>query len=148
MAFFEWQDCYSVMITEIDEQHKQLIQLINRVHEEVERIKLGRAERGETFGLLVHEITAVISAIDDMAEYASFHFSVEEKIMLEYESPRHEEHKKAHENFVAYIQESKRDFDEGRGARLVEVADFLKEWLVEHILNADKKELLALGLTH
>ncbi len=53
MAFFEWKDNYSVNNGEIDEQHKQLVSMLNCLHEP---LKKGRA--CEVLKTIIDELVA------------------------------------------------------------------------------------------
>ena len=56
MAFFEWDDNYSVGVAEIDQQHQRLIGLINELHEAMTQ---GSSRN------------ALVSAIDELDTMAS-----------------------------------------------------------------------------
>jgi hemerythrin len=142
MEFFEWDDTYSVNIPEIDLQHMEFIRLINRIHEEIEKIKQGRVKGEDSIQSLVDEITETISAIDAMIEYANYHFSAEEKQMLQHNDPSYDAQKKAHKHFIEKVLKMKRDIDRGGGVDLMSVASFTKDWLANHILQMDKATFL------
>jgi hemerythrin len=45
--------------------------------------------------------------VDELIDYTQYHFSTEEKYMLEYAYPGYEQHKAEHEEFIDKIQRSK-----------------------------------------
>ena len=64
-----WNDSFSVKVMEIDDQHKKLIRLINR---------LGDIDASKVNSETVSEI------FTEMTQYTQFHFGTEEKYMLEH----------------------------------------------------------------
>ncbi|GAH38184.1 unnamed protein product, partial [marine sediment metagenome] len=68
MTNIEWDDKFSVGITLIDEQHKMLMQRLNDLSKAI--------ERNQSIG----EIVRVLGFLID---YTNFHFSTEEKHMIE-----------------------------------------------------------------
>jgi hemerythrin len=134
MAFLEWDPRFSVRIAEIDQQHKKLIGLINRLHESMHQA--GGQDALET---AVQELSAQATVINEMVEYSSYHFSTEEKYMRQYVYSDYEKHKKEHEYFSNKVRTLKSDFDGGQAILSSQIMEFLKKWLSDHILGMDKK---------
>jgi hemerythrin len=134
MAFLEWDSRFSVRIAEIDQQHKKLIGLINRLHESMQQ-----ASGRDALETAVQELSAQATVINEMVEYSSYHFSTEEKYMRQHVYPDYEKHKKEHEYFTNKVRTLKSDFDGGQAILSGQIMEFLKEWLSGHILGVDKK---------
>ncbi|MHC4441544.1 MAG: bacteriohemerythrin [Planctomycetota bacterium] len=134
MAFFEWDESYTVNIAEIDRQHKQLIELINHVYDALQQSK-----NQDTMKSAIDELDAQATGIDEMIDYTCYHFSTEEDYMLEYQYPGYDRQKEEHEQFVEKVKSFKRDFDEGKAVLSMELVQFLRKWLAGHILGLDKK---------
>jgi len=124
MAIFEWSERFSVKVREIDEQHQQLVAMINRLHDAMIANK-GRELQKEIVG--------------EMAAYAEFHFATEEKYMRQFGYAGYFEHKKEHEQFAAEAAELKARVDRGGLVLTLEVMTVLKDWLQNHILGTDMK---------
>ncbi|MFP4604687.1 MAG: bacteriohemerythrin [Bacteroidales bacterium] len=124
MSFIQWKDSMATDIDEIDTQHMQLVSLINDLYEAMSKGQ-GKEKLNEIF--------------NELFDYAKTHFFTEEKLMLVYGFPGYEEHKKEHQNFVEEIKKYKGKFEGGESKTSIEVAKFLKEWLVNHILKTDQK---------
>ncbi len=122
MAIFEWSDRFSVKVREIDEQHKELVGMINRLHEAMV------ANKGRE---LQQEI------VNEMVAYTNFHFATEEKYMRSFGFAGYFEHKREHEQFAAEAAELKARVDRGGLVLTLEVMTLLKEWLQNHILGTD-----------
>ncbi|MHC4698404.1 MAG: bacteriohemerythrin [Planctomycetota bacterium] len=135
MVFFEWDDSYSVNVEEIDEQHRDLFQLINEMHDVVMN---DRKTRG-TVTSMVNELRTMAAVLDELVAYAADHFSTEERCMRECCYPELAQHRKEHEDFADRIQAFKRGLDEGEAIRPHEILTFLKDWWRQHIMNVDKK---------
>ncbi len=119
-----WNDSYSVGIADIDNDHKQLINLINR------------------FQTAVHYNTGSgfeQEALDELVDYTKYHFAKEEELLEKHKYPEFGAHKQEHEKMIAKVV----SFIEAHRANghesLAEIADFLRDWLINHINGTDKK---------
>ncbi len=90
MSFMEWNDKLLTGIKECDEQHKKLVSLINDLYE---AMKQGRGKE------IIDKI------LNELASYADYHFSTEEKLMNKYGYPELSIHKKEHESFKKKVKE-------------------------------------------
>lgn len=124
MALLEWSDEYSVKVRELDEQHKQLITMINRLHEAM------LTNRGR-------EVQREIAA--EMISYVELHFASEEEYMLRFNYDGYEEHLREHEQFTAEAIELKVRVANGTPVLTLEFLTLLKSWLQHHILGTDMK---------
>ena len=124
MALFEWNAAYSVNVTEIDGQHQRLVTMINDLND---AMKQGKGK----------DILSGI--IGKLFAYAGSHFATEEKYFAKFAYPAAASHKLEHNNFVKKVSEFKNSFDSGRLALTIEVINFLKDWLKNHIQGTDKK---------
>lgn len=124
MAFIVWDEKYSVGIQDIDNQHKQLIKAINDLHD---AMKIGKSK------------DILKDLIDSLVNYADVHFSNEEALMSSHKYPELEEHKKKHKVFTEKINEFRDKFNLSSFMTSIEVMEFLKQWLMHHILDTDKQ---------
>ncbi|MFZ4539133.1 MAG: bacteriohemerythrin [Propionivibrio sp.] len=127
-VFFEWSDSLSVGISEIDEQHKNLVELINQLYEEV----IVKSADGEI----------IKEALIELVHYTVVHFSLEESLFTRYGYPDLE----AHCQYHRALKERLFKFQEkGKMDSLVvntELLSFLKKWLQSHIMIEDKRSFL------
>lgn len=124
MNKIEWSDKFSVGISLLDEQHKRLIDMINRLIE-------------------FHNITSlsesIIETLRSMTTYARTHFEDEEKIMIDYSYPDYTSHKKQHEEFKKQVASFYSSTPISVDALNTNVVEYLKSWLIYHILKEDMK---------
>ncbi|MCB1897167.1 MAG: hemerythrin family protein [Zoogloeaceae bacterium] len=120
---FEWSDGYSVGVQEIDEQHKELVGLLNQLHTAIHEHHGSEASR---------------RILDELADYTRTHFMVEESLMRVSNYPEFENHKRNHEELIAQVQALQEKLDSGQAAITFELLHFLKVWLTRHINEADK----------
>lgn len=124
MPLFNWSDKYSVGVFMYDTQHKRLVELINELHDAM-RASKARDVLGDILkGLL---------------DYTKMHFVDEERQMATFNYPGLTAHRIEHEKLVAKVVELKAKFDGGDNTITIEVMNFLKDWLINHILVTDKK---------
>ncbi len=124
MGIIKWEDKMSVKVKEIDEQHKKLVNMINELHEAM----LERKSK-EALGKI----------IDGLIEYTDIHFKTEEKYFDKFGYPEADAHKKEHQDFVKKVVDFKKGYDEGKLLLSLDVMNFLKDWLVNHIMGSDQK---------
>ncbi len=124
MALIEWSDSLSVKIPSIDEQHKKLVGMVNSLHEGI--------AKGNSKEVLV-------DVFDGLAQYTVEHFGYEEKFFNEFGYEDSEKHTAEHQDLVQQVVELKQKLDNEEGFMFgLEVMDFLKSWLTEHIMGSDR----------
>jgi len=122
MEPIEWTNSYSVGVALLDAQHRQLIDMLNKM------IKDPAADtRSET----------VADVLADMTQYAREHFKAEEDLMHAQDYPHLDEHKEQH---LAFQEKAARlCFATVKGQASVphELLEYLQKWLIHHILQTD-----------
>ncbi|WP_448189206.1 bacteriohemerythrin [Azospirillum sp. sgz301742] len=123
MPRVEWSEFLSVGHTKIDEDHKRLFEILNRLAKGEERRK-----------------RAVVSeAIEQMIRYAGEHFAREEELMAAIRYPLRAEHTQHHRELAAKVlgwREKIADrWHPWHGGTFFVV---LAHWLVSHILDDDR----------
>jgi len=124
MAFMTWDNSLSVNIKKIDEQHKQLVAMVNDLHS-----AMGAGKGKEVMG----------SVLAGLVEYTKSHFATEEELLQKHLYPGYLAHKAAHDALTRQVADVMKKFQDGQPIVTVEVMVFLKDWLVNHIQNTDKK---------
>lgn len=124
-----WNDSYLTGIERIDEQHKVLVSTLNEANARLS-LKVTRE--------LLEKITR------DLLSYALYHFETEETLMQEYDyaglsSEEEARHRQEHRSFSQQIVALRDGLRDGRLISREELLSFLNNWLVNHILNTDKR---------
>ena len=130
MAIIEWNQGYSVQNSELDEQHKKLIELINLLHDQM---KMGKGRES---------LNRVLTQLE---EYTRTHFSCEEQWMERAGFSGLESHRKEHESLTRQVKELTEQHRAGKISLSLEVMLFLKDWLINHIQKSDKQYVSALN---
>lgn len=120
----EWEDKYSVGISIVDEEHKELIRIMNA------------AIVAKQHSANVDEITKLLK---ELTVYALKHFSTEESYMVEFNYPEFQYHKEEHSDFSNKTITYCNRVIEGNYNIASEILEYLKKWLVNHIQITDKK---------
>jgi hemerythrin len=124
MALIEWKAVYAVNIAEIDTQHKKLVDLINILHEAI------LAGKGKE---------ALAQILADLVDYTLYHFSTEEKFFDEYDYPETDQHKELHKDLVQQVATLQKKHTDGEKVLTIDVMNFLRDWLQDHIVGEDTK---------
>jgi hemerythrin-like metal-binding protein len=122
-----WREELSVGHPEIDGDHKVLIGIINDFENTVDRWDGDK---------VVHEV------LIKLHDYAMQHFTAEEAIQVANHYPLREEHKREHRVLLAQVVDRANRFfikktEPVTKEALQGVAEFLKRWLVDHIIKSD-----------
>ena len=64
MAFFEWDDSFSVGVAELNRQHQRLIDLINELYEAMQQ-----GQGRNTLTSAVNELETMASVLDQLIDY-------------------------------------------------------------------------------
>lgn len=109
----------------IDEQHQVLFDLINRIDD-----------------LLLAEVAstvAVARTIEDLVNYALYHFATEERLIARRtDHARLDAHVLEHNEFRGKVADHWEAVKgKGRGTDVLELQAFLKHWIIHHVLHND-----------
>ena len=121
MPLFTWTDKVAVGNAEIDSQHKQLFAMFNDLHEAMNGGK--------------HEETKRI--LNGLTKYTVDHFSMEQNLMARHPYPGEAKHREAHKRFIDQIKIYQSDVESKTLTTTLNLAQFLKDWLVGHIAAID-----------
>ena len=122
-----WEAEYSVGVTEIDEQHENLLNLLNDI---IKHIPDSRKEG----------IQYLKKVMDSVIESVINHFATEEEILSKTGYEKMNDHKQEHEKLTGKIFDLKTRL-KGRNTDVdfYTLAVTLKEWFLSHILLYDKE---------
>ncbi|MEZ7196422.1 bacteriohemerythrin [Pseudodesulfovibrio karagichevae] len=119
-----WDDSIATGIELIDEQHQELIGLINRLNSAMQQGK-GKAVLGEI--------------LDELGHYAVFHFEQEETLFDKYGYPETDQHKAVHRKLLSDTTAFIEQFKAGQTGMSRDLFFFLKDWLTNHIKGVDHR---------
>jgi hemerythrin len=122
MEIVSWNENLSVGVKEIDDQHKQLINMLNDLFVAM--------SKGEGKAILKE-------MVQKLADYTKDHFREEERLMEVYCYNGYEMHKKEHDVFVKKVNDFQKKFNDDHLSS-VEVADFVQGWITNHVMKTDK----------
>jgi hemerythrin-like metal-binding protein len=129
-TYVSWQPQFSVGVEEIDTQHKRLFAMINDLQNAIDHSR--------------DNVTALEKGLVDLMTYAELHFSTEEELFRG--EPGFDKHHREHWSFIRqamnYVKRYNCDHDAGL---ITEIVEYLRHWLVEHILNIDQKQFKAMN---
>jgi hemerythrin len=125
----QWKESYSVHVKEIDNQHKILFEISNRILEKVYNLKNGYKEFDEIFEIL-----------DELKDYTDYHFNYEEALLLKHSYPECESQEMEHDFFIKRLNKIDRPGIENIQPEVLdELIVFLTDWIATHILQNDMK---------
>jgi hemerythrin len=119
-----WDSSYSVGIQEIDNQHQKLIDIIN----EVEQTLVEPDNRD-----------AVVKVLNALVFYTKDHFAREELYFRQFDYDKTDDHIAEHVDLIAQVEKLVYQFEISGTVDIPNMMEFLKTWLIEHILGADQE---------
>lgn len=120
----EWKDAYAIGVKEIDSQHRELVDMVTRLENALSTDQ----EKQEIGNLLKF-----------LVDYTKRHFSAEEEIMMDSGYPELSRHKELHKTLIDEVTGVLIGLKKGQSIDPKKIASFLRDWLVNHILDEDKK---------
>jgi hemerythrin-like metal-binding protein/PAS domain S-box-containing protein len=128
---FPWDPSFATGIDVIDEQHKELVRILNNL--------AGALSSAAPESVLN-------KGFQELVDYAKYHFQTEEEVWAGYfsNSRMYEQHVRTHAGFGKKLQE----LVDSRGSKFVEsllqdLLGFLVHWLAFHIVDSDKRMAFA-----
>jgi hemerythrin len=118
----QWREQLSVGNDLIDDDHKHLIAIVNQSEDTV-RTK---------------NLSSLKGVLNSLADYSKFHFAREELIASAAGFPQVTHLHESHEALMKKLSEVSKEYDselsEATGRHLVE---FLRDWLISHVIKED-----------
>ena len=130
MGLLHWEKRYSVGIEAVDHEHRELVELINRLHEQA------KAQGSKV---------AVLGFFGDLYKAISAHFALEERFMRERGYDQFGQHKTDHERLLDEILTIMDDFENDEAANRATLAARLDAWFSRHFETHDARLHKALG---
>lgn len=124
MTLIEWKPEFSVGNAEVDHEHRELIDLINRVH-----AGIGEGKDRDRLATGLGEIYAQIAA----------HFALEEKIMRGAGYENLVSHKQDHESLLDQLADIIDAVELGNTLDQDDLSSRLNRWFTEHFRTHDAK---------
>ncbi len=124
MDLITWNESLITGLTIIDAQHKTLINKANKLHECI-------YDNNSCSNLSI--------LLDELLEYAFYHFETEEEFFDKYNYLDKETHLKEHNNFRNYIKSFLEVKDKNNILEAINLLSYLNEWIIHHIKEVDMK---------
>ncbi|MBF0383710.1 MAG: bacteriohemerythrin, partial [Magnetococcales bacterium] len=108
----------------IDDDHRRLFELVNRLNESIVR---------------GHDNNSIMEILNQLVEYTGWHFRHEDRLMQTSDYPHYNQHKQAHNSLVDQVVKIQNDIKQNDADISSELMLFLLDWLNTHIHNEDKQ---------
>lgn len=131
MTFITWKAEYSLGIPSADAEHRELIELLNEIYDELLRPGADESATQDFLG----ELYAKISA----------HFALEEKLMRDHRYDGYREHKADHERLLDEIRDLMDEFEDSKELDAEAFGNKLDAWFSNHFRTMDARLHQRLG---
>ena len=123
--FIRWNGSMKLGIPIIDEQHANLIRIVDNLQLTCNK---GTECVQQRF----------IGASSEAIEYIKYHFATEEKLMRLLEYPKYNEHRNEHKDCLWDLTYIFRQFSDEQNPDFRQFVIFLNEWIVTHVCDSDR----------
>jgi hemerythrin len=124
---YVFKEEFQTGIEGIDREHAKLFEIADRAYETL------------MDEFIPDKYDYIIQIFQELKEYAAIHFKNEEAYMASIRYKKLLSHKVEHEEFIEKVESyDLSDVDENQKDVILEILDFLNDWLVHHIIENDK----------
>jgi hemerythrin-like metal-binding protein len=124
MSIIQWRESYNTGVEQFDREHHKIVELIDVLFTSV---------RDKREGIEITE------AIAELVEYTGYHFDNEEQAMKLADYPELEAHQEEHRRLKQQALEFQAIGQNIEREKVTEFYQFLRGWLIDHIVDCDKK---------
>jgi len=124
MLRLNWYNRYSINNEELDNHHKKLFSIFNRMYDIC-------MENKDTLVLR--------SLVDELVYYSDYHFKAEEQYMRDIGYKDIDRHIAEHKYFTEWVIDFKRNYINADLKICLDLIKFLGDWLRNHVIEEDKK---------
>jgi hemerythrin-like metal-binding protein len=133
MTFLAWKPEYSVGIDSVDHEHREMIELVNALYDEMKN----RRDQ-HSIDQFLGDIHATISA----------HFALEERVMRQSGYDEYEPHKDDHEELLDQIRDLMDAYADDPDTGLPLLQERLSDWFGTHFATFDSRLHGKLDIPH
>lgn len=133
MTFLAWKPQYSVGIESVDHEHREMIELVNALYDEMKN----RRDK-DSIEQFLGDIHATISA----------HFALEERVMKRAGYDEYEPHKDDHEDLLDQIRDLMDAYADDPDNGLPLLQERLSDWFGNHFSTFDSRLHGKLDIPH
>jgi diguanylate cyclase (GGDEF)-like protein/hemerythrin-like metal-binding protein len=119
-AWLAFSNAHLVGVQEIDDQHRQLVQMVNRINQSIVK---------------KFEATLIEAAFQELLDFTRLHFATEQRLMLKHGYAESDAHQHEHTQLLHKLGDLATQADQGNDLLILQT---IKDWLVSHIQHADK----------
>jgi hemerythrin len=124
---YEFKEEFRTGIVSIDKEHEKLFEIANKIYETL------------MDDFIPDKYDYIVEILNELTEYAATHFEHEEAYMMSIRYKKLISQKAEHNEFIEKISEYNLDeVDENQKDVILELLEFLNDWLIHHILESDK----------
>jgi hemerythrin len=124
MSLITWtQEQFGTNVSVHDQEHQKLFRMLNDLHDST----------------AAGDRKVVGARLDDLIGFVAEHFGSEERNFLKCEYADYQMHKQEHDKLVSTCLDLQKQFHAGKAEITPETTGFVKDWLVNHIPNIDKR---------
>lgn len=120
----EWKDSYRFNIDKIDTQHKNIVELYNKLYHSIE-IKLSN--------------TVILKILETLKNYSELHFKDEVLLMQKCQYTDYEHHAQLHARLIKDLENLIQKIKNKHAISYIKILEYLKDWILNHLLKEDKK---------
>ncbi len=131
MSLLQWKPEYSVGVDSMDDEHREMIDLINDIY--------GKLESDP-------DADQIEQCLGDIFSTISMHFALEERLMRKSSYAEYQPHKDNHEELLDQIRDLMDDFDAAPASGAVQLEKHLSDWFAGHFATFDARLHGQLGI--
>jgi hemerythrin len=125
---YEFKEEFKVGIDLIDKEHKKLFEIADRAYNTL------------MDEFIPDKYDYIVEILNELKDYAATHFKHEEEYMMSINYRKLLSQKVMHDDFIEALSKyNVYDLDENQKDTILEILDFLNDWLINHILKSDKQ---------
>ena len=122
MSLIQWKEEFCVGVTEVDHEHRELVTLINSLHDDMDK---GASRK------------MIVDALGEIYAQISAHFALEEKFMRETRYMAYAEHKEDHEILLDDLRDIMDQVEDDGSYEEARLSRELERWFTEHFRTHD-----------
>lgn len=125
---FSMKEEYKIGVEHIDKQHERLFEIADTAYETL------------TNSLSADKYDQIIHILKELKDYTATHFADEEEYMEKIGYKKLFTQKMEHIQFISKLEEIDfEEIDENQDGYLLDLLNYLNDWLVHHIIEKDKQ---------